>query len=360
MRKLVAILATLISLSAHAEAPELSLFKQQMVEYGRKHCEFLKAPTGDYNPYLAAYYYDAAWVFLQIGDFNSDPYWRDCAQRAIHVYRDLYVVPNLGNIPANWNFSHGLTEDSLRFGNEPSKSAVRQLATDGAYARDTTPVLETVDSTMSREVAFPMMAMLNAEKLGFALRPRYFTLVEQAFGHMNQWFVSKSAPYVRPFMVALTAHALIMNHERKNDTRTIPTLRKAADELWNNFWLPESGAFKYTNVDTSKFDPSAFAYKTGGTEPAPDLNLLIAPIYAYLFFQTGEVTFRDRADQIFAGGVSQAYLVNPKQFNQNYRWSFDYLKWREGKPSPCEAIPTPNTVACTNYFLKQIRDSLKH
>jgi hypothetical protein len=41
-----------------------------------------------------------------------------------------------------------------------------------------------------------------------------------------------------------------------------------------------------------------------------------------------ETKWLDRGDQIFAGGVTQAYLQNAKQFNQNYRWSFDYIAWR--------------------------------
>ncbi len=38
--------------------------------------------------------------------------------------------------------------------------------------------------------------------------------------------------------------------------------------------------------------------------------------------------YRDRGDAIFAGGVEQAWLDGGKQFNQNYRWSFDCVTWR--------------------------------
>jgi hypothetical protein len=47
-----------------------------------------------------------------------------------------------------------------------------------------------------------------------------------------------------------------------------------------------------------------------------------------MYQQTGDTTYRDRGDQVFAGGVTRAYLNNGKQFNQNYMWSFDYVKWR--------------------------------
>jgi hypothetical protein len=47
-----------------------------------------------------------------------------------------------------------------------------------------------------------------------------------------------------------------------------------------------------------------------------------------MYQQTGDDTYRDRGDQVFAGGVRGAWLDGPKQFNQNYMWSFDYVKWR--------------------------------
>jgi hypothetical protein len=67
---------------------------------------------------------------------------------------------------------------------------------------------------------------------------------------------------------------------------------------------------------------------SGGTEAAPDLNLLLAPAYAWMYRQTGDITYRQQGDQIFAGGVRNAMLAEVKQFSQNYAYSFDYLAWR--------------------------------
>ena len=66
-----------------------------------------------------------------------------------------------------------------------------------------------------------------------------------------------------------------------------------------------------------------------------DLNMLIAPLYAYLYYQTGEDRFLQRGDQIFAGGVKNAELEivsTAKQFMQNYRTSFRYVAWRKMQP----------------------------
>ena len=92
--------------------------------------------------------------------------------------------------------------------------------------------------------------------------------------------------------------------------------------LWARAWVATDRAFWYENWAPD--GNQAFPQKAG----APDLNLLIAPAFAWMYHQTGDTTYRDSGDQVFAGGVTGAYLDNGKQFNQNYMWSFDYVKWR--------------------------------
>ena len=155
---------------------------------------------------------------------------------------------------------------------------------------------------------------------------------------MDQCFVTKTADYIRPFMAALTSEALIMWHKKTSDPRVLPIIRTAMDWIWDNMWLPNDECFKYTDRQTS----------TGGMEPAPDLNLLVAPVYAWLYWQTQDPKYQVRGDAIFAGGVRKGpqYLALGKQFNQNYRWSFEYIYWRKLQTSPLFAqYPGTATVA---------------
>lgn len=293
-----------------------------MLTYGAKHCAGFSDPSRTFDEKLAASYYDAEWVYYQIGDYTGDSYWYGCAQAAEKIYRDQYVIPNGGLVPGYWNFSHGLMHDYLHTGDESSKAAAILLAEQGAYARDSTPLDWTIDSTLSREVAYAIMAYLNAETLGRPRRARLLPLVEQAFGHLDQWFVAKNAPYVRPFMVSLTSHALISYFESTNDPRVIPALTVAMDWIWDHTWVAAAGAFQYTDRIVNP----------GDTDPAPDLNMLIAPVYAWLYHQTGLIRFQQRGDLVFSGGVQHAWLENGKQFNQNYRLSIEYVRLRESKP----------------------------
>jgi hypothetical protein len=62
------------------------------------------------------------------------------------------------------------------------------------------------------------------------------------------------------------------------------------------------------------------------------LNLLIAPIYAWLYQQTGQKQYQLEGDTIWNAGVTgppgSGIGWSGKNFSQQYRWSFDYVKWR--------------------------------
>ncbi len=302
-------------------AKYMTQWESQMLQYGKQNCNTIGNTANTQDNRLGSTYYDATWVFFQIADYTGDNYWLSCAQKAKAVYRDLYVVPASGHVPGYWNFSHGLLEDYLRNRDAKSRQALLLLSEGAAYAGDQTPLEWTVSSEYSREVAYAIMTYINAEKAGAPRRARLAKLVDQALAHMSEWFVTKRAPYVRPFMVALTAQALIMYDQQVGDARIKPAIELAANRIWNELWLADRATFVYTDRNHS----------TGGMEPAWDLNLLIAPMYGWLYSKTGNSSFIEKGDKIFQGGVSNAWLVQGKQYNQNYRWSFQYLKWRNSR-----------------------------
>src|SRR4029077_20628322 len=129
--------------------------------------------------------------------------------------------------------------------------------------------------------------------------------------------------------------------EKTGDTRVLPSVKAAMDFLWNNAWVPADQSFWYENAVP---DPSiAFPPAPG----SPDLNLLIATAYAWLYRQTGDATYRDRGDQVFAGGVLGAWLGGGKQFDQSYKWSFEYVRLRSAADTtaPTVALTAPDNGA---------------
>jgi hypothetical protein len=306
-----------------------------MVDYGRKACAPFLSSTLTLDQKLGLTYYDAERVYYQVAAYTGDGSWKDCATKAEAVYKD-YVLRNNGGVPGYWNFTTGFQMDWQLTTDSTSKQAAVLLSKNGAYCTDVTPLEWTANASKSREVAYCLMSYLNAEALGEPRRARMTQHADQALGHIDQWFISKTARapsdidvagaagqyYIQPFMVGLTAQALIRYWEVTKDPRVQPAIKIAMDALWNRAWVAADQAFWYQNWVT---DPAqVFPAKPG----APDLNLLIAPAYAWLYSRTGDTTYRDRGDQIFAGGVKRAWLDGSKQFNQNYMWSFDYVKWR--------------------------------
>ena len=286
--------------------------------FGNMHCTVLTSSSASYDERLGATYYDALWVYQQIRSFTGDSGWDRCIDASRSLYRDSFVLNANGQVPGYWNFSHGLRNDVTSAGVEKSRVAIAALIEHAAFSGIQTPLAWTLDAELSREVAYTIMTYLNAKVIGLDFpEQRLFEFVEQSFGHIQQW-TSGNAPYVRPFMVALTAQALIEYHNAYGDPAVIPAVSEALDFIWRRAWIPGLQTFRYTDREHS----------SGGTEPAPDLNLLIAPAYMWLALHTGSTSWFQRAEAIFAGGVQGAYLGGAKQFNQNYRWSFQYMVWK--------------------------------
>ena len=194
---------------------------------------------------------------------------------------------------------------------EKSKEAAILLSKNTPYAA----VGGGVGEESSRETAYCIHAYLVAEALGEPRHSKLEQAVEHALGHIDQWFVQNVSKNWAPFMFGLTCEALISYHDQvKKDARILPAIKMGLDECWKRAWIGKQQAFFY-RADNP-------------TEAAPALNLLVAPAFAWVYLQTGDIQYRDRGDQVFAGGVRRAGLEGGKQFSQNYRWSFDYVKWR--------------------------------
>lgn len=279
-------------------------WKDNMISYGQQYCA-----SGDN-------YYDAVRVYYQLQDLTGDAKWAGCADAAAQAYVDGYLKPN-GFKAAGWMiFPHGLLMHYERTHDEKYKDALIALSDNASFS--SAPLDWTASTETSREVAYNLQAKLLAEAVGHPDRARAQQLADQALGHYDQWFVKRTAPFTRPFMAALTAEALILWYDKTQDPRVLPALKHGADWMWDNMWVSTEKSFKYTDRKMPH----------GGEETAPDLNLLIAPVYGWLYKMTGDAKYCERGDAIFYGGVWSASLANPKHYNQNYRWSPSYLKWR--------------------------------
>jgi hypothetical protein len=142
-------------------------------------------------------------------------------------------------------------------------------------------------------------------------------------------------------MVALTCEALIRYYESsaadpEKKKLILSRIKETAAYMFEEAWMPKAGAFYYES--TAK-------------QAAADLNLLICPAYAWVWHRTGDKSFLDMGDKLFYGGVAGAWLDGGKQFSQNYRWSFDFVKWMSEKPDKNEEGQEFEGVMDPNSFV---------
>jgi hypothetical protein len=129
----------------------------------------------------------------------------------------------------------------------------------------------------------------------------------------------ETKPVTHPFTTGLLLDALIRYHDTFDpDPRILPSVQRAVDYLWDHDWIPRARSFKYVGGECPA---------EGGPVPAPDLNNLIVNGFAWVYRETGDEKYKQRADQIFAGAVTGAYIAPAKQFNQTYSLAYRYLAY---------------------------------
>ena len=291
-------------------------WKSRMVEYGQKHCDqSIIASLGSWEGNI--WYYDGDRVYQQIAKYLRDDKWLDCAGYSRAVYRE-YVLKANGRVPGYRVFPHGLFME----GSSNSIWALELLSKNSSFAHTS----GAIDAGLARETAYLLSTFILTGHVNRGLTTSF------ALGHLDQWV--HGTPY-QPFMAGLTMAALIEAYEATRDVRIPLAVQKMLDKMWEETWSSGHGAFKYWS---------------NGSDAAPDLNMLIAPAYAWFYNISGDAAYLERGDQVFNGGVARAWLGGGKQFSQNYRWSFDYLKWSglagpSYYPPPSEPeVVTPTTV----------------
>ncbi len=313
--------------------PEVSRWEKQM-QQGSKYLMQVGTGMGWEG---GVWYYDGIKVYYQIAAFTGDDVWLKGVKSCITTYRDNGVLKLKGNVQGYRLFPHGLKMDYLKTGDAKSREAIVLLAKNGAYAkrsRDPKDIESASKVVASREIAYNINCWQTARELGeqgFG-EDRY---IKVALGHLDilrDWLQNPGNPFpelsdngktgFQPFMFALTSEALIRYAEStfcdySRRLQILESIKEVAELTFKTAYLGQAESFYYESLAKA---------------PAPDLNLLICPVYGWLWHRTGDDKFREMGDKIFAGGVRKGSLEGGKQFSQNYRWSFDFVRWRSVDP----------------------------
>jgi len=214
------------------------------------------------------------------------------------------------------------------------------------------PALE--DVGLERELNFTTEAIIAANKAGDSSVASLIPVgIDYILADVDQ--IMNSGVSHEPFLDGTLADTLIHYYidNGSTDARIPLAVKALADHLWVNYWIYGRCSGPQTDMIFGCFVYSAGMSHMGidaSTNLSPandaDLNLLIAPMYAWLFKMTGNgtipgsdgsqcggtrgrpCTYQQAGDTIFQKGISQSDYFDPKTWTQNYRWSFDYVTWR--------------------------------
>jgi hypothetical protein len=340
--------------------------------------------------YFQAWNYDGGRVFQQIADYdwnvqdyhNTDnlAQWKRCAQLAMEPYRDTLIGTQGSMVREPNQFPFGMEMNQLRTGDPSNRLAIDDLQynpgwklffSGSAYA------------TSTRLSAYMMDNRLAAELLGeprntaFLLRQ-----VDVMLGYLDQSYnldlhnPNQQNYDIHPFLLGTAMEALITYYEmdlangNTPDARIPLEIKKALDWLEATQYIPSTHTLAYQPYDVPTNDPQLVS----GLYSATELNDLVAPAFAWYWSKTGDNTYLTQGDDLFnhvfdsaghsGASLGSGWTWSVKEFNQIYKWSFDYVRWRTGHnpdgstpaigavqaaANPCENQSSPCNAPWVDY-----------
>ena len=132
----------------------------------------------------------------------------------------------------------------------------------------------------------------------------------------------------------ITYYELDLAEGNVPDARIPLEIKKVLDWWQDTQYIPQTHTLAYQVYDLPQ-NPA----KVAGLYSATELNDLVATAYAWYWSKTNDSTVLAEGDDLFnhvfdsAGsqGTGGGWTYSVKEFNQVYKWSFDYVRWRTGQ-----------------------------
>lgn len=349
---------TWVSLVTGTSSADFTTFWVRVVEWAAYIDAYQVAQGLASGAALASTYYDAELTRMKLAVKTADTTtYYAMADHCNTAYAVNYVRPASGGTPGYWAFGEGLVERYLVRADASALSDLVLLCANAAYHGVGTTGLFTLEGNyanvaldahnLSREWSYCVLNYIQLGRCQALTAPqitRRDNCFEDLFRIVDWWVVSKTSSYLRPFMMGLLMQALINYYEYvSQDSRIIPAIRNCLTHLNENLYIAGKKTFYYTDRDGTG-QPWSAGSLDRDPNGAPDLNMIIAPAYAWLYKKTGETEWLTRGDDLVDGAIpvytgifwtSGSYwgsrsVDNPsgKQFDQTNHWGLDtYLTY---------------------------------
>jgi hypothetical protein len=278
-----------------------------------------------------ANYYDRAMIYYVWWARTGNATYLERAHALALNYRKNYLEANNYGATPHWAMLDGVALHYLLTGDEASRTAVGRVADNFSVAYYLNGLGSTTAEMENRMQARVLHAFVLANHIkapsqqgqDWAVRARdaltKILSTQSADGAYRMSGPINQCGYNKPFMVGLLNDAMIRYHTLfERDARILPSIRRAVDYMWAKDWDVNAQGFVYLDGPCNG----------SGVGAAPDLNPLIVSGFGFVYAQTGDATYRTRADAAMAGGLRAVFWSGSKQFNEVYHNSFRYIAMR--------------------------------
>ena len=327
--------------------------------------------------YFEPWNYDGGRIYEQVSDYDyqvqtmpgfGDPaerdHWKRCAQLVLEPYKDTLISTLGGFVREPNQFPYGMEMNYLRTGDATNQTAVDFLQHSPGY---NLYFSASAYASSARLSAYIMDNRLAAEILGeprnsaFILRQ-----VDVMLGYLDQSYnlvltnPNQQNYDIHPFLLGTAMEALINYYEldlaegNAPDARIPLEIKKTLDWWQDTQYIPSTHVLAYQPYDVP-MNPHLVG---GGLFSASELNDLVSPAYAWYWSKSNATQYMNEGDDLFnhvfdtAGGagslVGNGWTYSVKEFNQVYKWSFDYVRWRSGQNPNGTSPAIPTVLAAAN------------
>ena len=324
------------------------------------------------SSFFRAFNYDGGRVYQQIADYDyhtpgmpgyQDPaaraHWNRCAQVVMDPYKNNFIATQ-GYIMNEANIHpFGMEMNYRRTGDATNVQAVKYMANNAIWG---TYYSGSVFASSARLTAYLLDAALAVEMTpqprNKAFLPRTVDII---LGYLDQlrnlnFNDPNQQMSALPFFFGAAMEALIDYYELDVAEGNIPDrripldIKKTLDWLAASAYIPSRHTLVYNFYDLPR-DPNLVG---GGLFETTELNNLVAPAYAWYWSLTGDAASLTTGDDLFDHVFDSASFYNPsgylddgwtwsvKEFNQVYKWSFDFVNWRTVPNAVSTVLPASN------------------
>ena len=329
--------------------------------------------------YFQAWNYDGGRIYQQIADYSWNTqnlpdngyhndmqraHWKRCSALAEEPYRDSLIASLGGNVREPNQFAYGMEMNYLRTGDSTNLTGLNNLVHAPGWN------LFFSGSILAQSVRLSAYMLDNqlANEIAGQTRDSAIVLraVDVMLGYLDQSYnlnfsnPNQQAYDVHPFLVGTALEALINYYQldvaegNTPDARIPLEIQKTLDWLEATEYIPQTHTFAYNAYDL----PQNPGLVGGGLFQATELNDLIAPAYAWYWYMSNNPTYMNEGDDLFnhvfdsAGGYGSlpgsGWTWSVKEYNQVYKWSFDFVRWRTGMNPDGSQPPVATVMAAAN------------